>query len=323
MPGFPFWSHRGDVLACGLFLALGTGAMPAHAVAILTASASVSPGDGTFGRGSITYSTASGSNGGSFVNTSSPDTTAQFSSTTAPGQNSSFARYQVSQTAAGGRSASAFAGANLAQGIVRLSANTATFPGIGGGQGFAQASIFDQLTFNIAGATSSTVTLIGVEFALTGSLGTNSGIAAIDLPGFDFEGLVNGNTDGNVVYASDTQNGITRESASSAWVSADFTGTTTQELIFHGVYQLVGASEVVDVSFNPIASVSGGTSISDYSETGQLSLTLPRTVTFTSPDGFLSAPNSVPEPGSLALLGLGLVGLRFGMRKQYGPSRSG
>ena len=129
-----------------------------------------------------------------------------------------------------------------------------------------------------------------------------SGIASIDLPLFEFDGAAG---DGFVQYASDTQNGTTLQT-SGGWVSTNFAGTTTQNLIFQGVYQLTGPLDNVLVDFNPIAAVSGGTSMSDYSATGQLSLTLPVGVTFTSSDGFLSG-SAIPEPGSLWPIASGIA----------------
>lgn len=59
----------------------------------------------------------------------------------------------------------------------------------------------------------------------------------------------------------------------------------------------------------------GGTT--DFSHTGTLSLTLPEGVTYTSRSGsFLSQVATVPEPSTLALLGISLAGLGFGRRKK-------
>ena len=226
--------------------------------------------------------------------------TANFSSTTLTGQNTSFANYRVNQMFGGLTTAAASTSADLAQGIIRFSASTSTpNPGFtGGGSANAQVTINEPLMFQIAPGSSG---LIGVNFSLTGKLTSMSGIASSDLPLFEFDGAAG---DG-FVHASDTQNGTTLQT-SGGWVSTNFAGTTTQNLIFQGVYQLTGPLDNVLVDFNPIAAVSGGTSMSDYSATGQLSLTLPAGVTFTSSDGFLSG-SAIPEPGSLWPIASGIA----------------
>ena len=133
-------------------LTLAGASHSAHAYAVLQASASVSPGNGTFAGGGITYSTISGSNGGTFSDGTGLGATANFSSTTLTGQNTSFANYRVNQMFGGLTTAAASTSADLAQGIIRFPASTSTpNPGFtGGGSANAQVTINDRLIFQIA-----------------------------------------------------------------------------------------------------------------------------------------------------------------------------
>ena len=165
----------------------------------------------------------------------------------------------------------------------------------------------DTVTFHILGASASTVTNIGVNVRLTGTQAVplSGGVAVVDLPDFEFEGLCGPCTDGFMRFASDTHSGVTVQQALN-WVSASFTGSSPQNTFFQGVYDLTGPTVPVLLTFDLDTSVStAGTS--DYSHTGQLSLVLPPGVTYTSDSGVFLAAYAVPEPGSLCLLATGIA----------------
>jgi len=66
-----------------------------------------------------------------------------------------------------------------------------------------------------------------------------------------------------------------------------------------------------------IASTTGPDGVADFGNTARFSLILPEGLSFSSGSGvFLSANRVVPEPGTLALLGLGLAGLGLSRRRK-------
>jgi hypothetical protein len=73
---------------------------------------------------------------------------------------------------------SASATGNLATGSVGLTALSSFLGDLVGSEAYATAEIVDTLTFNVAGATNSTVTYIGVQFTISGSISPNTILAA-------------------------------------------------------------------------------------------------------------------------------------------------
>jgi hypothetical protein len=277
-------------------------------------SASTSNGLGSFDGGEISYGSNTGSDGGTF-GTGYGSATPTFSSTTGLGQTSAFANYNVTDNSL--RSATANTSIDLSSGTVHLYASGG---GTSGGESAnSQAQFQDHLTFSVPGAAPNQVTPIGVKVTLSGGLsGGPSSIADITLTAFDFEGVGSG-VDGFVQYEGNDHEGtysIERETALN-WVSADFTGTGTQNLVFNGTYDLVGSSETVLIDFNATASVSSeDTATSDYSHTGQISLSLPGGVSFTSDSGVFLTASPVPEPATAAVLFPAFIGTILAYRRR-------
>ncbi|HUH91627.1 MAG TPA: hypothetical protein VL742_00590 [Casimicrobiaceae bacterium] len=283
----------------GLGVLIAMNLADARGGVLLTVSAGVNPGNGTptGGGGTVGYSSSTGFFLGS-VGVASTDTTVSYTGTMLSGQDPSFVQFAVMQTGYGGRSASAYAEVDLANGLWRQIVST-TDPGGGTADGVSDVRINEQLAFHADGASASNPIPISVGLFIEGNFNLGpGGFGSIDLPAFEFEGQ--GGADGSVVYDTNTRVGIVLLSASSAWISTDFTGTDAHDLFFHGVYPLIFPDEVVNVSIETIGDFSQeGTA--GYGNTLGMSLDLPAGVTFTSTDGFLTAPASAPEPGSLGL----------------------
>ncbi len=102
------------------------------------------------------------------------------------------------------------------------------------------------------------------------------------------------------------------------WNSFSFTNNTQTGFNFTGSLTVTNG-EVVPISFLQQIECGNGT-ICDYSDTAQMSLTLPSDVTFSSASGvFLtqtSQSSPVPEPGSLSLMALALVGAGWVWRRR-------
>lgn len=203
--------------------------------------------------------------------------------------------------------ASALATANLAQGSVGVSANSSIL-----GNSFAEsqasstAQIIDQLTFYVAGATTSTITDIGVNFTISGSADPGAPLASgVSGPFVDMSGHLNlGSAAIGYSYndsAGSPANGTLGSDL--GWVSSEIVAQTPDSFIFSGEYQLIGAIAVVPITLALSCSAENGGTC-DFADTGAVSFDLPSGVTFTSASGaFLTQPpTSTPEPASEAIL---------------------
>jgi hypothetical protein len=201
----------------------------------------------------------------------------------------------------GAATASSFASANLATGIVRAQAagDSTTLNGPFG-VGVASAEIFDVLTFTIAGAGPTTVTDITVDYNLDGTISV--GPYAIQS---EADSLVFGST--LTEFDSDT---------AQSWATANFISSSPTDGVFQGTYALVGSSVTLDVDLKLNLGCEDGCS-QDFSNTSQIGLVLPSNVTFTSASGvFLSQAGSVPEPSSWAMMLVGGVCMAAGVGRR-------
>jgi hypothetical protein len=177
-------------------------------------------------------------------------------------------------------------------------------------QGYTTAVLNDRLTFNIAGASPTTVTNIAVSFAIDGTM-TYSGVPFSDAVvtsdlrfGSAFASLLYGPPAAYNAFAN--QGGW----VSGTWspLPATFVNNAlnTVAVTFTGIYALVGATPTLDVRA-ALGTRASSVSSSDFSNTAAFQMSLPGNVTYTSASGvFLSA---VPEPGTWVLLLAGLGGL--------------
>lgn len=170
----------------------------------------------------------------------------------------------------------------------------------------ATAILKDTLTFNVAGATSSTVTDIGVTFTVDGDVSYTQ-TAAAEL----IEAMTLGcgtTTCGDISYGFD--GGSNQIIEDGGWVSQNIVSESADSFIFSGVYALSGASSVLPILLELSAQCQGEASC-DLSHTGAVTFTLPSNVTFTSESGvFLSQPMTTaatPEPSYAGLIGFGFL----------------
>lgn len=228
-------------------------------------------------------------------------------------------------------SAQAAASADLATGQVHLFAAAEYSAGDAGAAAIAAASLSDTLHFTIAGADSSTVTLVPVSFAFDGLLtpGRPYGPTATLYYNFSF-GNARAYEFGD--YGAGYYNGTSyptfsfpvAQGQTSGWESASFTSYDPQDTRFSGIYAITGASADIPIAFG-LQIIAGNNVTLDYSHAGSISIGHVDGVSFTSDSGvFLTAASnvgSVPEPASWALLvaGFGSIGAIARRRRAVMP----
>lgn len=207
-------------------------------------------------------------------------------------------------TGAPGWLATAAAHADLASGSIGAAATAQGYGPSGGMISHGSAYLQDQLTFTVAGAVGQTVTDIDVTFSLVGdTVAQTNGVAeadvADDFGNASFNDTINNNS--NTGYSA-----VATQPGESGWVSYAVDTANPDAISFSGVYQLTGQTTTLDVSMLLNTNVNAPAS-SDFYDTNDIALTLPDNVSYTSQSGvFLTAGQNVPEPASLAVLGLPL-----------------
>lgn len=207
---------------------------------------------------------------------------------------------QTSADAGGGNASSSYAAADLGAGIVRAYANSPAGDAFSG----ANAEVYDNLTFNIPGATSSTTTLLTVGLTLDGSFNDSADTVETKL------------LFGSAIAETEWSGNIAPAFTQLAGFASDSYSLSTSDYTFQGTIAVQGANPVVQIYFQLLLSCAAFSVCSEqYQDTGALSLSLPSNVTYTSDSGvFLTS--SVPEPSTLVLAGLSLAGLWGAARRR-------
>lgn len=253
----------------------------------------------------VTYDSATGGPGSGSSGTSS------WSSPTAAGLTQAFVRASDSYPipcppciGTGTLGTEAGAGGILGSGsVLAYGFATESDPFLSYASASADAKIYDTVTFDAAGATSSTVTDIGIGLFINHQV--------YDYPAYEqsVEKLQLGG--GSVEYDFNSLTGPT--SSSSGWVSGQFFELNRDWLLFSGTYEFQGPR--VTVPFSLEVSTFCHSSPAGYCSGfgGTLGLSVPYWLTYTSASGaFLTAGTAtVPEPSAWITIlgGLGLVAL--------------
>jgi hypothetical protein len=174
----------------------------------------------------------------------------------------------------------------------------------------ATASYSDVLHFVIQGAGPNTVTNIGVQFTLSGSISAGpdggAGLGGTVRSIFQIGGgalrtnIFDGN--GNPPPCVDWVPCIYNQPLS-GWVSYSFSSDTPGNIVFNGVFSVQGATADVAVSNYLSLGCAGGQCTFDYSHTSLVLLSLPNGVTYTSDSGVF---DTVSPAGALSVNRKGL-----------------
>jgi hypothetical protein len=190
-------------------------------------------------------------------------------------------------------SASAFATANLGAGTLGVLANGSA-TGLTVSSAGAMASLSDLLTFHVPGASSSTVTNIGISFQLNGSFAllgssqTRSGLTT-------FMKFGNGIMWWHYFTDDDPPANIVENGG---WTSFQFVSQTGSSFIFNGMVSLAGAEPTASLLAQLALQCQSANC--DYSHSGAVTLTLPPGVTFSSASGTFLTQNAVPCSNTLS-----------------------
>ena len=103
--------------------------------------------------------------------------------------------------------------------------------------------------------------------------------------------------------------------APSGWVSSSFSSDIPGNIVFNGVYAVVGPTPSVNITADILIQDFGGANVDDFSHTSTMSLSLPDGVTYTSDSGVFDTTTigatATPEPASFVLIAAGLLATAF------------
>lgn len=176
-------------------------------------------------------------------------------------------------------------------------------------QGYTTAVFNDLLTFSIAGASSTTVTLIEIGFSIDGGMVySGAPFSETALSG----DLRFGDAFARVVFGS----GVVPSEGQGGWVSGSWSAAANADLnTFTGIYALVGATPTLGVRA-ALGTRASSLSSADYGNTASFQMSLPTHVTYTSASGVFLSAAPVPEPGTWALMLAGMGGVLLRARRR-------
>jgi hypothetical protein len=174
--------------------------------------------------------------------------------------------------------ASALATANLASGTLGVLSDGSQLGATASSAG-ALATMSDLLTFNVPGATSSTITNIGVSFTVNGAytlLGNSQAYTGLTA----YLSLGNGIIWWHFFTEDDPASQLIENSG---WTSYQVPSETGNSFIFNGVLSVAGANPVANLYAELALQCSSANC--DYTHAGAITLTLPAGVTYASASG--------------------------------------
>jgi len=195
-------------------------------------------------------------------------------------------------------------------------------------RGRARAELRDSITFTVAGADASTVTTIGLDFMLDGTVSDLRNLNYL----YDLKMFANGREGLGVGFATvlfddpaDARNYVGWATSGGTGSPSGFTGwellaNSVTDRHLHGLFTITGAQTAFDIIMGLSLECTGGTDCY-FGNSGHLAFTLPGNVSLTSASGLLFTGNAVapvPEPETYALMlaGLGLTGWLGRRRKR-------
>lgn len=195
---------------------------------------------------------------------------------------------------------------NLGTGSIGVSTST-NIEGVDGGNATAEVWMADLLTFNIPGATASTVTDIGVQWMVqggglsSGENGESSMVGELLFTG----GLGSPEAEASTGWSS--VNGVLSNSSGGAttgtigFLNPTVVADTVNSVIIDATVQFTGPNSTLPLELYLVCGSSNDASC-NFIDTESVDFALPQGVTFTSSSGVFETQTGVPEPSTLEML---------------------